>query len=200
MTWHLLCDDPTRFKIPKSHRIRAISHEEFSQLAENLELYHLEQAITVRRALDSVVLKRLTGLKVRQCSISGMGYEHNRLPKRLALGDFVLAFQPLVSGCYVIYSYARADNDRFREMVATWGIEPSNSSYLEPQRIILLAQQFVEINRKINRVIEIMAEPECHADKPDVYQLRALFEGFRQQKDRILHEPVLSDVKRSRKL
>lgn len=90
-------------------------------------------------------------------------------------------------------------------MVATWVVEPSNSLHLEPQRVMSLAEQFAILNRRISRVVEIMAEPAERdggdvEDKPDVYQLRDLFDGFRQQKDRILHDSVLSDTGKVKKL
>ena len=159
MTWHLLACDPNRFKIPASHRIRAVSHDEFRDLARNLEEFWKERAIIVRDSVDLVVLRRLTGLKVLRCSLDGIEeINHEKLPKRLARGDFVLAFQPLVDGMYVNWAYDRADTARFKEMVATWVIEPSDGKYLEPLRITSLARQFATLNNKINRTIELLAQ------------------------------------------
>lgn len=37
-------------------------------------------------------------------------------------------------------------------------------------------------------------------DQPDVYQIRDLFERFRQQKDRILQHSILSDIGKVKKI
>ena len=206
MTWHLLACDPNRFKIPASHRIRAVSHDEFRDLARNLEEFWKDRAFIVRDSVDLVVLRRLTGLKVLRCSLDGIEeINHEKLPKRLARGDFVLAFQPLVDGMYVNWAYDRADTARFKEMVATWVIEPSDGKYLEPLRITSLARQFAALNNKIDRTIELLAQSkdgtgDDENDKSEISHFQSLLEGFKQQKARLRKDPVLCDIEKIKEL
>lgn len=191
----LLLAKPTY--VPRTHRYRQISHEEFRLLSRFLDVYREYGKVIVVDGLSETIIPRVTGLPVSQ---EGWRYkskfERADVPLGLGENDFVLVIFGKVRGTYIHVQYAEADNNKFRDWVETGIIEPIRYARLSGEvsetQLLVLAEKIGKNSARIANAKALVSDPDNHKNKESKSQLESLIDGFDKEIERDLKEAAIS--------